>query len=270
MSEPRTRRTSREEAADWYDLPLYYDIIFDGGTETEADFLVAMHERHGQSRGKNILEPACGTGRLLAEMARRGFRGHGIDRNPAMLAFARERMASERLPVRLSRGNLQDFRVRGSFDLAFCLVSTFKYLLSEAEALSHLRCVGRVVKPGGLYVLGLHLTDYSDRTSSRERWTGRRDGVRVVSNLQTWPADRRRRRERLRVRLRVEEVARPARVFETRWEFRTYGPVQIRSLLRATQEWELVAVHDFTHDPQHEIRLGGRWLDAVLILRRGS
>ena len=35
------------EAADWYDTPLYYDIVFESDTKQEADFLEAAMRLYG-------------------------------------------------------------------------------------------------------------------------------------------------------------------------------------------------------------------------------
>ena len=64
---------ARYESFNWYEEPLYYDIIFDTDTDREADFLQAVYKQYITTRGSRVLEPACGTGRLVAEMARRGF-----------------------------------------------------------------------------------------------------------------------------------------------------------------------------------------------------
>ena len=73
----------------------------------------------------------------------------------------------------------------------------------------------------------------------------------------------------MRTRLTVTEGARVRRT-ETNWEFRTYGPRQLRALLRSVPELELVAVHDFHYDLDLTRELeGGRGVnDAVLVLRR--
>ncbi|MEE8153873.1 MAG: class I SAM-dependent methyltransferase, partial [Phycisphaerales bacterium] len=89
------------EAFDWYENPLYYDIIFDVDTETEASFVDAVYERHVQTRGRRMLEPACGSGRLVAAMARRGFNVTGFDLSEEMLRFARRRLREKHLKARL-------------------------------------------------------------------------------------------------------------------------------------------------------------------------
>ena len=153
------------EECDWYDTPLYYDIIFDADSAREAEFLEAVHRCHGGTPGRRLLEPACGSGRLVVEMARRGWKVSGFDGSERMLKFARERLKDQGLKARLWHDWMQSFEAggpgqTGSFDMAHCLVSTFKYLLTEKDAVAHLQRVAGALKKGGLYVLGIHLSDY--------------------------------------------------------------------------------------------------------------
>jgi len=255
---------------DWYDTPLYYDIVFDADTPREADFLEAVWRRHGTAtRTRRVLEPACGSGRLVLELARRGWRVDGFDASVPMLDYARDRLAAAGLRARLWPDRLEDFTAPGAgrYDLAHCLVSTFKYLLTGAEASAGLQRIAAALRPGGIFVLGLHLSDYARARPEHERWVAARDGVAVVCNTRTWPADRHSRRENLRTRLRVTQEGR-TRTQETRWQFRTYDARQLRALLRVVPELEAVACHDFTHDAATEFRLDGRHLDVVLVLRR--
>ncbi|KAA3607096.1 MAG: class I SAM-dependent methyltransferase [Planctomycetota bacterium] len=260
---------SRFQSLDWYDTPLYYDIVFEEDTEKEVDFLEAMAELYGRRPTQRVLEPACGSGRVLAAMARRGYQMTGFDANPHMLSFAENRMAKLKLPAELLAGRLEKFQLEGSFDLAFCLVSTFKYLLTEKEARSHLQCVAKHLAPGALYVLGFHLSEYGIIRSSRERWVGERNGVHVVSNLQIWPARRKERLEKVRSRLRIEEKG-EVRQQEHYWEFRTYNAAQVRRLLRTVPALEHVATYDFTYELESERALDDQQLDVVLILRKRS
>lgn len=278
----------RYEAIDWYDTPRWYDLVFDEGTEREAEFLEAVHALHatGEARADSrsrssrsrapatsarhplrVLEPACGSGRLVAELARRGHRVHGFDLNGRMLDFARARLAKRGLRASLALGDMSAFRARGSFDLAHCLVSTFKYLLDERAAASHLRCVARALAPGGLYVLGLHLTDYASRSRSRERWGARAERSTVVCNTQVEPARRAQRLEDVRTRLVVTTNGRELRS-ETRWSFRTYDVRELKRLLARVPALTHVATYDFTHDVATPRALDGELLDVVLVLRR--
>lgn len=253
---------------DWYETPRYYDMVFAEDTELEAGFLEAMVEIHGRPRPRlAVLEPACGSGRLVEALALRGHRVTGFDASTAMLDYARARIARRGLDARLVERRMEDFAFRSRFDLAHCLVSTFKYLLDEDAARAHLVCVARALRPGGLYVLGFHLTDYAATGRNRERWVAERAGARVVCNIQGWPADRARRRERVRSRLTVEEAGRVSRS-ETNWEFRTYDAAEVRRLLASVPALEHVATYDFTYSIDEPRELDDEQFDVVLVLRK--
>jgi hypothetical protein len=156
---------------------------------------------------------------------------------------------------------------RRRYDLAHCLVSTFKYLLDEAAALSHLERVAGSLRTGGLYVLGLHLTDYRAAQAEHERWVGRKNGTEVVCNTHTWPPHHRRRTEEVRTRLRITRRGK-SRTLETNWQFRTYNAAEIKALIARVPVFNCVACHDFTYDAGSERALDDSYSDLVLILRR--
>lgn len=252
---------------DWYDLPRLYDIVFDVGTAQEADFLEAAAARYGRAGGQRVLEPACGSGRLVAELARRGWTVHGFDRNAGMLAYARRRLDREGLRATLTEGDMARFEVPRPFDLAHCLVSTFKYLLDEDSARSHLECVANALHAGGIYVLGVHLTTYDRVGEERERWVETRDGITVTSDMRVARPNRTTRLELVRTRLTEVEGARK-REYESTWHFRTYGPAQMQSLVKSVPAFELVALHDFDYDLAKRSTWADGRLDKVLVLRR--
>ncbi len=262
------------EVRDWYDTPLYYDIIFDADTGTEGAFLDALWQRYGlPGRSRKMLEPACGSGRLVLEMARRGWQVTGFDGSPAMLAFARERLQAAHLKAHLWEDWMQSFtlpkKAPAAFDMAHCLVSTFKYLLTEADAQACLQRVADALKPSGLFVLGIHLTDYTSTRAEHERWVAQREAIAVTCNTHTWPADPRKRLERLRTRLRIVDQGR-THLQTTHWSFRTYSAAQLRALLRQIPSLELLACYDFTYDLTSPRKLDNSYADIVLVLKKTS
>ncbi len=254
----------------WYRDPLYYDIIFDQDTPLEADFLEGAVERHGRRRrgSLKVLEPACGSGRLLVELASRGHRVAGFDLEPAMVEFSRRRLASEGLQGRVEHGRMERFEIgSGPFDLAHCLVSTFKYLLTERGARAHLRRVAAHLRPGGIYVLGFHLSDYGGAEVDDERWHGERGGVAVDCRISSSPADPSTRTERVRSELRIRERGRRHEL-ATEWDFRTYDAGQAQTMLRAVPEFSLEACYDFRYDLGEGRQLDDPWEDVILILKK--
>ena len=162
---------------------------------------------------------------------------------------------------------MEDFTTRGKFELAHCFISTFKYLLDEDAARAHLECVAEALVPGGLYVLGIHLSDYTLTTKVRERWVQVRGDTEVTCNIQSWPPERRKRREQVRSRLVVRERGEELRS-ETTWWFRTYDVRQLEALLESVPELEHIATHDFTYDADAELPLDEESFDIVLVLRK--
>ena len=257
-----------ERRSDWYSHPKYYEAIFGTDTVQEMDFLLAVNQHHGTG-GPLLLEPACGAGRLVAEAARRGLDIIGYDISEPMLAHARRRLSpARRRQVRLFQSRMESFsapEMEGCVDLAFNLVSTFRYLDSEAAARAHLQSTRRLLKPKGLYVLGFHLTDYVRSTPERERWVGHVGRDTVVCNTREQVPDRRLRRSAMRNRLRISGPGRDW-LIETKWFFRTYDLTQARRLFRSAG-LHLLATYDFDYRMDAPLKRGSDRLDRVFILQ---
>lgn len=265
------RAPDMEKRTDWYEHPEYYEAIFGTDTVREVDFLQALSERQGTG-GPLWLEPACGAGRLVAEALRRGHRVVGYDISEAMLAHARRRLTpARRRKARLFQSGMESFTqpsLEGRVDLAHNLVSTFRYLDSEAAALAHLTGTRRLLKPRGLYVLGFHLTDYAREKPEHERWVGRVGRDRVVCNTHEGLPERRRRRSPMRNRLRVTGPGKDW-LIETHWYFRTYSEPQARKLFRDAG-LRVAAVYDFDYDLSSPVPRGSPRLDRVFVLQPDS
>jgi SAM-dependent methyltransferase len=257
-----------QKLSDWYDHPEYYEAIFGTDTVKEMDFLWEVNRRYGTG-GKKLLEPACGAGRLVAEAARRGGSVVGYDISEKMLAHARARLTpAERRRARLYTSRMEDFyrpELEGQVDLAFNLVSTFRYLDSEKAALSHLESTRRLLKPEGLYVLGFHLTDYGRKEPEHERWVEHLGKDKVVCNTHEGLPDRHLRRSAMRNRLRITGPEKDL-LIETHWYFRTYDLTQARRLFRRAG-FQTRAVYDFDYEVDAPRKRGDVRLDSIFVLQ---
>ncbi len=137
--------------SDVYRHPKYYALGYRWNTKVECDFLEAVLTAHGIA-GKSLLDIGCGTGRHALELVKRGYRVTGVDPSREMLAFLSAEAARAKLPVATVAGDLRRLNVEGTFDAAYCVMDTFRFLLTNEEVLAHLRAVAQRLNPGGVYV----------------------------------------------------------------------------------------------------------------------
>jgi SAM-dependent methyltransferase len=72
-----------------------YDIAFSWDLDEEAAWLIGRLAGPGV---RTLLEPVCGSGRVLEAFAAVGIEAVGIDLSPRMVALANERLARKGLP----------------------------------------------------------------------------------------------------------------------------------------------------------------------------
>ncbi len=256
--------------ASWYDYPEYYDLAFRSETQREVDFIenacrkyCSFPIRKGRFR---LLEPGCGSGRLVVEMARRGYRVSAFDTNPNALQFLRQRLSALGLRGRCFWTDMADF-ARGPYHAAYCTMNTFRHLLTEKKARRHLQCVARGLLPGGIYVLGFHLLPLDVSEEDCERWSEVDGDTRVTATLRVQSTDRRRRIEHLRLSLRVRTPAEDLRI-RSEFPFRLYTARQFRRLLASVPDFELCDVYDFWYEIERPLELNEERTDTVFVLRR--
>lgn len=257
----------RAPLADWYDYPQYYDLAFQDDTKPEADFLVAAFQKYAQRPVQRVLEPGCGGGRLIVELARRGLSMVGFDTSEMSLAYLRKQLAKRKLTAEVYRDDMTNFRVAQPVDAAICTFNTFRHLTTAEAARTHLQSVARALAPGGIYVLGLHLLPPDADEESLERWTATKGKTKVVFTLRVLDFNRRRRLEKLRATMLVRTGQKELRL-ASEFEFRLYTAAQMKQQLAEVPEFELCDVYDFCYEIDEPLRLDNEISDTVLILRR--
>jgi SAM-dependent methyltransferase len=255
---------SRILLANCYDYPQYYDIAFQAYTQREADFIEAACHKYCPFAARRFLEPACGTGRLITELAARGYQVTGFDLSQPALSYLRRRLARRRLHAETFEAEMSDFRLGRPVDAAYCTVNTFRHLLTEQAARGHLECIAGSLRPGGIYVLDLHLLPLDFDT---KRWTKRRVETKVTVTLRVLRTDLRRRIEDLRVCLLVRRGSKELRL-RHEFQFRTYTARQFRRLLGSVPWLELCDVYDSRYDIEQPFALNDEAAYGVFVLRR--
>ena len=241
--------------------------MFGADCQAEFDFLTACFERYARRPVRRLLEPACGTGRLLAKFAKAGYDASGIDLNPNAVEYCNARLVRHGLAPTAAVGDMTDFRVKRKVDAAFSTINSFRHLESEEQAQGHLECVAQALAKGGIYMLGFHLTPRGESTCDEESWSARRGHLSVLSRMWSIEVDRRRRRERVGF---VLDVHTPTRQFRLKDEFlfRTYNVAQFRKLLDSVPQFETVETYDFAYEIDLPMRVNDETEDVIYVLRK--
>ena len=259
---------SRTVSANWFDFPQYYDIAFQAYTPWEANFIEAACRKYCSFDAHRFLEPACGSGRLIIRLATRGYQMAGFDLSRPALSYLRRRLARRRLHAEIFEGEMSDFRFDPPVDAAYCTLNTFRHLLTEQAARNHLECIAGSLRPGGIYILGLHLLPLDADQEDIPRWTQWRGNTKVTVSLRVLATDLRRRIEELEVSMLVHSESRELRLGHE-FQLRTYTPRQFRRLLDSLPSLEMCDVYDFRYNIEQPSAHNDEAAYTVFILKRG-
>jgi len=221
------------DSGDLYASPMLYDILYTPGTAAEVDALQRIEQRYTKTKlpvKRLWFEPACGSGRYLRVAAGRGRTVAGFDRDQGQIEYARGRISG-----RLFCADMLDFadklppKMKISF--AFIPVNSIRHLKSDTEFVSHLNQMARVMKPGGLYVVGLSLVDYVHDLPTEDSWQGTRGLCHVNQLVNYLPPSGRSRTETVISHLTVTRP-RGERHFDTSYQLHCCDRTQWRRIVR--------------------------------------
>jgi SAM-dependent methyltransferase len=253
----------------WYDYPQYFDMVFRNETAAEVAFFTRAFDRFASGRVRRLLEPGCGSGRLVAAMAARGYQVTGLDLSQPMLDYLAVRLRRRNLKASLVRGDMTEMSLPNVADSAFCTFNTFRHLLSERDAVAHLRSTAEHVRTGGIYVLGFHLIPMDADTECIERWRASHGGTNVNVTLRVIDFNRRARQEKLRVTIKAVKRDGSIKRIASEFSLRLYTPSQARQLFQQVADvWEIHSIHDFDYQIDQPRELDEDLTDAVFILKR--
>lgn len=258
-----------------YDHPKYYDLVFGADCAAESRFIVQCAHAFGPvirgGRSLRLFEPACGTGRLMDFLHRRGHDVAGLDLNPHAIDFCNARFAKrgEKPPsvvADMSQFQQRDLTSKRPFDVAFNTINSFRHLTDAKSSRDHLRCVADVLRPGGLYLLGVHLTPTTATPSDGEAWSARRGKLSIQTNMWFVDRDSKRRIERFGIYFDVHRPSGSFRINDM-LVLRSYTKRQMDQFL-AQSPLEPIATFDFAYDFEQPINVTTATEDVVYVLRK--
>jgi len=255
----------------WYDYPEYYDGFFRADMVEEAAFIKqVIHRFSPYPPQRRILEPGCGTGRLLISLAGHGYQCTGFDINKKALSYLQKKLIKHNVEVNVLVADMKHFYLDTlPFDAAFSAVGTFLHLMSEVDAINHLHCVQRHLRRGGIYVLAMHLLPKTGFVSDRDFETFFYKGEKLSGIIKTIEVDKKKRLETLSVTLRYSG-SKSKKIMSSCVQLRTYTLGQLQSLLSKISDFSILETYDFSYDINQPVPLTESSEDIILILQNNG
>ena len=261
----------RKSTGSFYDYPKIYDVLFSDMCRCEIKFLTAIFNHFcSKKKDLSIFEPACGSGRLLYHLAKLGFDVAGLDLNPRSVAFCNRRLKRHGFRESAVVGNMVSFSLADlgrtkKFDAAFNFVSSFLHLTTEADAMQHLRTIADVLKPGGIYLLGIHLKPKGTQHCAQESWSLRRGSRTIESHLKSLTQDLKKRIEMVEICVEVHTPTKHDKIVD-RFPFRIYTANQFNDMLAAVNRFDILETYSFDYDISQPISVTPDTEDVVFVL----
>ncbi len=132
--------------APYYDR-LMAEVDYEGWARYAHGFL-----QEAPIEVKKVMDLACGTGNLTAELLKLGYEVWGLDASPQMLEVARRKLPE----VPFILGDFKNWGIDEVFDAAVCVYDSLNNILSTQGLLEAFRETARHLRPGGLFLFDIN------------------------------------------------------------------------------------------------------------------
>lgn len=129
----------------------YYDEIYESVDKdyvAEANKAHAFIQKYKQSKGKLLLDVACGTG-LHASLLSKHYQVEGLDLDAKMLAVAKKKHPT----IHFHQGDMTDFDLNRQFDVITCLFSSIGYVKAKSRLRKAIKNMSQHLLPGGVLLI---------------------------------------------------------------------------------------------------------------------
>ena len=154
-------------ATDSYSVTAKY---YDGAYAAKQDLVdLPFYLELAEQIGGPILEVACGTGRVLLAIARKGIEIHGVDNSRPMLKILENALALESQDIRnrvtLHEGDMRDFRLGKKFPLIIIPFRPMQHMHSVEDQLSALTTAAAHLSEDGILAFDVFYPKFDVLTS---------------------------------------------------------------------------------------------------------
>jgi ubiquinone/menaquinone biosynthesis C-methylase UbiE len=133
------------ESEQYYD-DLYASLGKNYSKESEKAHRFIL--KHKLSKGKLLLDVACGTGGHAGFLSQY-YQVEGIDLDPKMLSIARKKHPK----IRFRQEDMTSFNLGKHFDVIVCLFSSIGYVRTKSRLQKAIKTMGRHLLPGGVLLI---------------------------------------------------------------------------------------------------------------------
>jgi ubiquinone/menaquinone biosynthesis C-methylase UbiE len=136
-------------------LAQYYDSLFWWKDyEKESRMLKRLIDRHKISKGRRLLDVACGTGSHLFYLQNE-FCCTGIDQSKEMLAISSKKVSN----ATFKQGEMSSFKLPRKFDVLLCLFNSINYAKTFSKLEKTIENFTRHIFLGGVAIIEPWLSD---------------------------------------------------------------------------------------------------------------
>jgi ubiquinone/menaquinone biosynthesis C-methylase UbiE len=199
-------------------LHFYELVLTDEVSDRQAELIWRLLALRG---GDEVLDVACGHGRIANRLAARGARMTGLDADPFFLERAREDAAARGVDVEYVEGDMRCLPWDARFDAVLLWFTAFGYFDDEGNA-TVLRELRRVLRNSGRAVLELNHLPWVVAHLQRQSFVRR--GADVLLDDFVWHPE-------TSVMEMNRIIVRGGTVRETPYSIRMFMPVELRDLL---------------------------------------
>lgn len=232
----------------------YYDLLYrEKDYAAEAQFIASLLERHAAGPPPlRVLDVACGTGRHALELWRLGIRVDGCDQSAGMLERARAGFAGSGFEASFFQVPFQEVAsIGGTYHAVTSMFSAINYLTTYADLARALDGIGRVLRPGGVFLFDFWNGNAVLDHHSPVRVKDVRDGTRRLLRTSETTLDRVRHLAQVHYHVVLFEGDRVAAEFEEDHYLRYYFPQEMVDFL-GLNGFDLVHACPFL-EPDHAI-----------------
>lgn len=166
----------------------FYDLLYkDKDYKAEADYIDALIKRYALQKDADIelLDLACGTGRHLKELGKKGYRRlSGSDISKAMIDVARSSASDSGPDINYYNHSFQDAdKIAGKFDVVLSMFSAVNYITSYEDQSHTLQNIHGLLKEGGIFLFdywnGNAVVDYYSPVKVLRKKSGDAEIMRI-------------------------------------------------------------------------------------------